>query len=215
MGVESHSLTQKKCFWDLPNFFFPALKVIRESAVNSVVMAQRPMVHLMAVHVVLAGGGAIIHHQIILLLSPVPLCPVLRITMLHHQDASSPCWCVVVGKVWRLLVYHRWRHESAPVASYSGISHAQVAAAAVDAAMHAPRLRTTVVVADALGRGAPQLVELFEVFSQGGISQVTRWRTSESAELIVRRLKARMEEGRVKVISVVARMQEHRHSSII
>lgn len=169
-------------------------------------MAQGPMVHLMAMHVVLASGGAIIHHQIILLLSPVSLYPVLRITMLHHQDASSSCWRIVVGKVWRLLVHHRWRHKSTPVTSYGGISHAQVAAAAVDAAVHAPLLRTTVVVTDAFGRGAPQLVELFEVFSQGGISQVARWCTSESAQLVVRRLKARMEEGRVKVISVVTKM---------
>lgn len=202
-------------FLGFAKFLFPTLEVIRESAVNSVVMAQGSMVHLMVVHVVLASGGAIIHHQIILLLSPVPLYPILRITMLHHQDASSSCWCIVVGKVWRLLVHHRWRHKSAPVTSYGGISHAQVAAAAVDAAVHAPLLRTTVVVTDAFGRGAPQLVELFEVFSQGGISQVTRWCTSESAELVVRRLKARMEEGRVKVISVVMKMQEHRHSSII
>lgn len=71
----------------------------------------------------------------------------------------------------------------------------------MDAAVHAPLLRTTVVVTDAFGRGAPQLVELFKVFGQSGIRQVTRWCTSESTELVVRRLKARMEESRVKVIS--------------
>lgn len=57
------------------------------------------MVDLMELHMVLAGGGTIIHHQIILLLRPVPLCPVLRIAMLHHQDAPSTCWCCVVGEV--------------------------------------------------------------------------------------------------------------------
>lgn len=46
-------------------------------------------------------------------------------------------------------------------------------------------------------------MELLKVLSQGGISQVTRWRGAESAELVVRGLKARMEEVRVKVISAV------------
>lgn len=36
------------------------------------------MVDLMVVHVAMAGGGANVHHQIILLiLGPVPLCPIL------------------------------------------------------------------------------------------------------------------------------------------
>lgn len=57
------------------------------------------MVHLMVVYVVLAGSGTI-HHQIILLLWPIPFCPILRIAMLHHQDAPSTRWCGVVGEAW-------------------------------------------------------------------------------------------------------------------
>lgn len=85
----------------LPFYLFPrcpTLEVIRESAVNSVVLPWCAMVDLMVVHMVLAGGGTVTRHQIILL-HPVLLCSVLRIAMLHHQDAPSTCWCGVVGEV--------------------------------------------------------------------------------------------------------------------
>ncbi len=45
-------------------------------------------------------------------------------------------------------------------------------------------------------------MKLFKVLCQCGISQVTRWGTAQGAELIVRRLKTRVEEGGVKVVSV-------------
>lgn len=54
-------------------------------------------------------------------------------------------------------------------------------------------------------------MELLKVLGQGGISQVTRWRTAESAELVVRRLKTGMEEGRVKVVSVVKSRKDDTH----
>lgn len=44
-------------------------------------------------------------------------------------------------------------------------------------------------------------MELFKVFGQGSISQVPGRCPAESAKLIMRRLKAGMEEGRVKVVS--------------
>lgn len=154
---------------------------------------------LMLVHMVLAGCWTIFHHQILLLLCPVPLCPILRIAMLHHQYAPSSCWCGVVGEARRLLGHrNRWQrrgHKSPPIRCSGSVPHAQVAAAAVDAAL----LRATVVVADAFGGGAPQLLK---VLGQGGISQVAGWWGTQSAEFVVRRLKTRMEEGRVKVISV-------------
>lgn len=60
----------------------------------------------------------------------------------------------------------------------------------------------TVVVPDAFGGGAAELVELLKVLGKGGISQVARGGPAQSAELVVWRLKTRVEEGRVKVISV-------------
>lgn len=189
---------------EFAHFFQPALEVIGESAVDSVIMAKRTVIHVMPVHVVLARSRAVIQHQIILLLllfSPITICPVLRIAVLHHQDAPSPRRRVVLGEVRRLLVHHPRRHESSHFARGGGVSHAEVAAAAVHAAVHAPMLRAAVVVADALGGGASQLVELFKVFSQSSISQVTRRCPAQSAKLIMRRLKAGMEEGRVEVIS--------------
>lgn len=71
----------------------------------------------------------------------------------------------------------------------------------MDAAMHAPLLRTTVVVTDAFAGRATELVELFKVLSQGSIRQVTRRGAAQSAELVVRRLKTRVEKGRVEVVS--------------
>lgn len=53
---------------------------------------------LMVLHVVLAGGRTFIHHQIVVLFGPVALCPVLRIAVLHYQDAPSTCWCGMVGE---------------------------------------------------------------------------------------------------------------------
>lgn len=53
---------------------------------------------LMVLHVVLARGGAIIHHQIVVLFGPVTLCLILRIAVLHYQDAPSTCWCSMVGE---------------------------------------------------------------------------------------------------------------------
>lgn len=79
----------------------------------------------------------------------------------------------------------------------------------MDAAVHAPVLGATVVVADAFGRGAAELVELLKVLGEGGVGQVARGRAAQSAELIVRRLKARVEEGRVKVISAVIGRKAH------
>lgn len=62
--------------------------------------------------------------------------------------------------------------------------------------------RPTMVVADAFRGGAAELVELLKVLGQGGISEVAGWGAAQSAELIVRRLKTRVKEGRIKVISV-------------
>lgn len=98
--------------------------------------------------------------------------------------------------------HHRWC-KSPPFGSDGGVPHAQVAAATVDTAVHAPLLGATVVVADAFGGGALKFVEFLKVLGQGGIGQVAGWRAAQSAELVVRRLQTRMEEGRVKVISVV------------
>lgn len=149
------------------------------------------MVDLMLVHVVLAGGGTIIHHQILLLLRPVPLRPILRVAVLHHQNAPSTCGRVVVGGPRRLLA-----HPTA-VARDGGIPHAQVAAAAV----HAAVLGATVVVADAFA-GQAHLVELVEVLGEGRVGQVAGRVAAQSAELVVRRLETRVEEGGVEVISV-------------
>lgn len=141
---------------EFANFFQPVLEVIGESAVDSVIMAKRTVIHVMPVHVALARSRAVIQHQILLLLlfSPITICPVLRIAVLHHQDAPSPRRRVVLGEVRRLLVHHHRRHESSHFARGGGVSHAEVAAAAVHAAVHAPLLRAAVVVADALGGGA-------------------------------------------------------------
>lgn len=143
---------------EFAHFVQPVLEVIGESAVDSVIMAKRTVIHVMPVHVALARSRAVIQHQIILLLlllfSPITICPVLRIAVLHHQDAPSPRRRVVLGEVRRLLVHHPRRHESSHFARGGGVSHAEVAAAAVHAAVHAPMLRAAVVVADALGGGA-------------------------------------------------------------
>lgn len=71
----------------------------------------------------------------------------------------------------------------------------------MDTAVHAPLLRATVVVTNAFARGAAELVELLKVLGQGGIRQVTRWGAAQSTELVVRRLKTRVEKGRVEVVS--------------
>lgn len=67
--------------------------------------------------------------------------------------------------------------------------------------MHAPLLRATVVIADAFGGRAAELVEFVKVLIQGGVSQVTRGRSAQGAQLVVRRLHTRMEECEVKVFS--------------
>lgn len=181
------------------------LEVIRQCAVDGVVQTKWTMVDLLMVHEVLACGRTIIHHQILLLLPPVPLCSILRVAMLHHQDAPPSCWCGEVGQVWRLLTHHhwrqRWRSKRTPVGGHA-IPGAQVTAAAVGAAVHASCLRAAVVITDASGGGAAELVELFVVLCQSGIGQVTRRGATQSAELIVRGLETRVEEGGVKVISV-------------
>lgn len=102
-----------------------------------------------------------------------------------------------MGEAWRLLA-----HKCPPIGRNGGIPHAQVAAATVDTAMHTPLMRAAVVVTNAFGGGAAELVELFKILGQGGVSQIAGWVTAQSAELIVRGLKAGVEEGRVKVISV-------------
>lgn len=113
------------------------------------------MVDLMVVHVMLAGGGTIIHHQIFILFCSVSLCPILRIAVLHHQDAPSTSRCGVVGQACWLLAHHHRGRKSPPFGRDGGVPHAQVAATAMDAAVHAPLLRATVVVTDAFGGGAP------------------------------------------------------------
>lgn len=75
----------------------------------------------------------------------------------------------------------------------------------MNAAMHTPLLRATVMIADAFGGRPAKLVEFLKVLSQGSFCQVTRGRLAESAQLIVRRLHTRMEESRVKVLSGVRR----------
>lgn len=120
--------------------------------------------------------------------------------MLHHHNAPSTCRRVVVRESGRLLAHHHWLqlgHKSPTIRHDGGVPHAQVAAATVDAAL----LRATVVVADAFAFGASELVELLEVLGQGGISQITRWGSAQSAEFVVRRLETGVEEGRIKVIS--------------
>lgn len=169
---------------------------------DSVVQPRRASVDLVVVHVVQAGGGTIIHHRI-LLLRPVPLRPVLRITMLHHQDAPSSRRRSVLGEARRLLAHHRlWLGRD------GGVPQAQVAAAAVDASLEG----SAVVIADALGGGAAELVELLVVLGHGGIGQVAGRVAAQSAELVVRGLKARVEEGRVKVISVE---KTHTHTHMV
>lgn len=153
-----------------------------------------------------ANAVALIHHQLIFLLCSVPLCPVLRIAVLHHHNTPSTCWCDVVGDPWRLLAQH---YRSSPIGWNGGVPHAQVAAAAMNAAMHTPLLRATVMIADAFGGRPAKLVELLKVLSQGSFSQVTRGRLAESAQLIVRRLHTRMEESRVKVLSEVRRKRKN------
>lgn len=163
------------------------------------------VMELMVVHVVLAGGGTNVHHQILLLLLwPVPLCPILRVAVLHHQDAPSARRRVVLREAGRHLLHHdrrqrRWRRAPA-VRRDGGVPQAQVAAAAVDASL----LRAAVVVADAFAFGAPEFMKLVEVLRQGSVAQVARRGVAQGAELVVRRLKAGLEEGGVKLISVDA-----------
>lgn len=194
------------CFFFIFSFpCFLTLEIIRQCTVNSVVQPWWAMVHLMVVHVVMAGSGTILHHQVILLLSSVPLCPILRVTMLHHQDAPSSCWCGVVWEArWLLAHHHRWHrwHKSPSVGCNGSVPHAQVAAAAVHTTVHTPMVGAAVVVPDAFGGGAAELVELLKVLGKGGIGQVAWGGPAQSAELVVWRLKTRVEEGRVKVISV-------------
>lgn len=149
----------------------PALEVIRESAMDGVVLQWCAMVELMVANVVLAKGLTSLHHQILLLWS-VSLCCILRIAMLHHQDTLPTCWWGMVGKPWWLRVHHDWRHKSPSISSNGRIPHTQVAVATVDTTMHTPLLRATVVVTDALGRGVTELVELLQILSHGGIGQV-------------------------------------------
>lgn len=170
------------------------------------------MVELLVVNVVSAGGGTIIHHQIIILLCPVPLCTILRVAMLHYQNAPSTGWSMV-WQMWRLLAPHHWRqrwHQCPSIRLISDISHAQVAAATMDTPMHAPLLRTAVVVTNTFGGGAAELLGLLKVLGHRSLSQVT-WRTTQSAELIVGRLKPRVEEGRVEVISVDTEERKRAH----
>lgn len=162
---------------------------------------------LMVVNVVPAGGGTIIHHQIILFLRSVPFPPILRIAMFHYEDASSTGRGNMMGEARRLLVRHhrrrrRWRHEPPTFRHKGSLSHAQVAAATVDTAVHAAMLRAAVVVTDAFGGGAAQLVELLEILGHGGVIQVAGWGAAQSAELVVGGFKAGVEEGRVEVISM-------------
>lgn len=85
------------------------------------------MVELMLVHVVLAGGGTIIHYEIVLILPPVPLHTILGIAMLHHHDAPPTRRCVVVREARRLLAYHpgrQRRYKSPPIRRDGGIPHA-------------------------------------------------------------------------------------------
>lgn len=109
--------------------------------------------------------------------------------MLHHHHAPPPCW----------------GQRSPPVSCTSGIPPAQAAAAAVDAVVDAPLLRATVVVANALGGGAAEHVELLEILGQCGICQVGGRCASQGAQLVVRRLHPWMEEDGVKVLSETRR----------
>jgi len=77
------------------------LEVIRQCAVDSLVQPRWAPVDLVVMHVGPAGDGAFIHPRILLLLlllRPVPLHPVLRVTVLHYQDALSSHRRVVVGE---------------------------------------------------------------------------------------------------------------------
>lgn len=172
---------------------------------DSPVQAGDAMVHVVVVNVVLTGGWNVIHHQIILfILCPVRLRPILRVAVLHHQDAPSTCRRVVVGEVRRHLIHHHRRHRrcSTPsVGRNGGIPQAQVATATVDAAVDASLVRAAVVIADALAFRAPEFVELIVVVCQGGISQVSRRVVAQGAQLIVWGLKTRVEQSRIKVIS--------------
>lgn len=84
--------------------------------------------------------------------------------------------------------------------------------------MHAPRERATMVVTDAFGGGASELVKFLIVLGHGGIVQVAGGGAAQSAELVMRRLKTRVEEGRVKVISVKIvkgkNTQSHTHTQV-
>lgn len=70
--------------------------------------------------------------------------------------------------------------------------------------MDASLLGATVVVADTFAFRASEFVELVKVLCQGGVSQVARRSAAQSTELVVWRIKTRVEQRGVKLISANA-----------
>lgn len=125
-----------------------------------------------------ARGGHLLH-----VVDVAGLCGFLRVAVFHDEDASSAGGRAEgLGGRGRQLGQDR------------GVSAAEVAAAAPGAR----QLRATVMVVHAFGRGPPQRVEVLQVL--GHVGKVRRdARPSQSAQLIVRRLRHLLENCLVKV----------------